>query len=176
MRANGHEDTFYMFQQASPEADNLWADAATTIPGALYWSSGLPGPEFRWDPLNPQRGLYRPAPIAVRSWADQDYVSHNIAEFTRTGFHGGLNYYRAMQPFFDRSSVFEGAKIMQPSLYINGLEDGLSRVRNPSTQDLLVGLPGLVDHISLENVGHWPQHEASETVNDALLSFLKALV
>src|SRR5579863_10176045 len=40
MRKSGHEKDFYMFEQIRPDADQIWADAAVTIPGVLYWASG----------------------------------------------------------------------------------------------------------------------------------------
>jgi hypothetical protein len=52
-------------------------------------------------------------------------TSHNVAEFKRTGFHGGLNYYRAAEPYFYLSAAWKGAKITQPSFYISGKADGL---------------------------------------------------
>ncbi len=54
------------------------------------------------------------------SWAEPDYVAYNITEFLRTGFHGGLNYYRAADPYFYLSAVYKGAKISQPSFYMAG--------------------------------------------------------
>lgn len=101
-------------------------------------------------------------------------MAWNIAEFQRTGFHGGLNYYRARQPFFARSAAFTGATIRQPSYYITGGADGLF-VRFPSTaDDIRAGMPGLIDQIVLDGVGHWPQHEASDAVSATLLAFLDA--
>ena len=38
MRKSGHRNDFYMFEQMRPEADQIWADAAVTIPGVLYWA------------------------------------------------------------------------------------------------------------------------------------------
>jgi len=68
--------------------------------------------------MDPARSLHRPAHGPLPAWADPDYVNHNIAEFQRTGFHGGLNYYRAAEPYFDLSGAFKGAKITQPSFFI----------------------------------------------------------
>ncbi len=172
MRAAGQEDTFYMFQQARLEADAQWADAASTIPGALYWASALPSAETRWSPFDPARALNRQAPVGVPAFADPEYVAFNIAEFERTGFHGGLNYYRALQPFFDLSAAYKGATIQQPSFFVMGRSDGLNEFGRPTADGLRVGLPGLVDFVDLDGVGHWPQHEAPDAVNGALLGFL----
>src|SRR5260370_32329226 len=53
MRAAGHGSDFYMFEQISPQADQIWSNAALTIPGALYWASGSALPAEAWNPLIP---------------------------------------------------------------------------------------------------------------------------
>jgi pimeloyl-ACP methyl ester carboxylesterase len=172
MRKAGH-DTFYMFEQIRPEADQIWADASVTIPGILYWASGSAPSDTRWSPMDPARSLHRPAPGPLPSWAEPDYVAHNVAEFRRTGFHGGLNYYRAAEPYFYLSAAFKGAKIHQPSLLMMGKEDGLKQLYPLTEDQLRVGLPGLVAYVELDGVGHWIQHEASAEVSEQLVKFLR---
>ena len=174
MRKSGHQDDFYMFEQIRPEADQTWADAAVSIPGALYWASGAAPADTRWSPLDPARGLHRPAPGPLPSWAEPDYVAHNITEFQRTGFHGGLNYYRAAEPYFYLSAAWKGAQITQPSFYVGGKADGLGTLY-PPFEKLRPGLPGLVGSLELDNVGHWVQHEASVQVSDQLVTFLRTV-
>jgi pimeloyl-ACP methyl ester carboxylesterase len=172
MRKSGHQNDFYMFEQMRPEADQIWADAAVTIPGILYWASGSAPAGTRWNPMDPARSLHRAAPGPLPSWAEADYVAYNIREFQRTGFHGALNYYRAAEPYFDLSAAFKGAKITQPSFYMAGKADGLQQLYPPMEQ-LRSSLPGLVGSIELDNVGHWVQHEAAIEVNEQLLKFLR---
>ena len=123
--------------------------------------------------MDPARSLHRPAPGPLPSWAESDYVNHNIAEFQRTGFHGGLNYYRAAEPYFDLSAAFKGAKITQPSFFIWGTADGLKELYPLTIDQMRGGLPGMVGGLELDNVGHWVQHEASDVVNDQLVKFLR---
>lgn len=172
MRNSGHESDFYMFEQIRPEADQVWADAAVTIPGVLYWASGSAPADTRWSPLNPARSLHRPGPVSLPSWAELDYVKHNVTEFQRTGFHGGLNYYRAAEPYFYLSAAFKGAKIMQPSFLIMGEADGLKQLYPLTEDQLRIGLPGLVGILELDNGGHWVQHEATDEASNQLLNFL----
>jgi pimeloyl-ACP methyl ester carboxylesterase len=172
-RKSGHQNDFYMFEQIRPDADQIWANAAATIPGILYWASGSAPADKRWSPMDPARSLHRPAPGPLPSWAESDYVDHSIAEFQRTGFHGGLNYYRAAEPYFDLSAAFKGAKITQPSFFIWGKADGLKELYPLTIDQLRAGLPGLVGGLELDNVGHWVQHEAPELVNDQLVKFLR---
>jgi pimeloyl-ACP methyl ester carboxylesterase len=174
MRKSGHQNDFYMFEQMKPEADQIWADAAVTIPGALYWASGSAPADKRWSPMDPARSLHRPAPGPLPSWAEPDYVAHNITEFQRTGFHGGLNYYRAAEPYFYLSGAWKGAMITQPSFYMAGKTDGL-RGLYPPVEKLGDGLPGLVGSLEIDDVGHWVHHEASAEVSDQLVKFLRTV-
>jgi len=108
------------------------------------------------------------------SWAASDYVAHNVAEFQRTGFHGGLNYYRAAEPYFYLSGAWKGAKITQPSFYIAGKADGLGELY-PPFEKLRGSLPGLVGNVEINHAGHWVQHEASAQVSDHLVTFLRTV-
>ena len=175
MRKSGHESDFYMFEQIRPEADQIWADAAVTIPGVLFWASASAPADQRWSPFDPVRSLHRPVPGPLPSWAEPDYVSHNVAEFQRTGFHGALNYYRAAEPYFHLSAAFKGAKIAQPSFLIWGKPDGLKELYPLTVDQVGAGLPGLVGALELDNVGHWVQHEASAEVSDQLVKFLRVV-
>lgn len=175
VRRAGLQDEFYIFEQIKPEADRIWADAAVTIPGILYWASASAPDGQRWSPMVPARSLYRPAPGPLPAWADPDYVTFNITEFQRTGFHAGLNYYRAFEPYFHLSSAFRGAKVMQPSFYISGEYDGLNELFPLSEQQLRAGLPNLVGSVQLKNVGHWLQHEAASELNRHLIGFIRTV-
>jgi pimeloyl-ACP methyl ester carboxylesterase len=175
MRKSGRQDDFYMFEQIRPDADQIWVDAAVTIPGILYWASGAAPADRRWSPMDPKRSLHRPAPGPLPSWAEPGYVNHNVAEFQRTGFHGGLNYYRAAEPYFYLSAAFKGVKIAQPSFFIWGKADGLKELYPLTVDQMRAGLPGLVGGLELDNVGHWVQHEAPDVVSDQLVKFLRTV-
>lgn len=171
LRAAGKTD-FYMFRQMRPEAETEWADAAVTIPGMYYWTSGQAPADGQWDPLDPARGLNRPSPVGLPDFVDAGDAAAAIAEFERYGFHGPLNYYRAIQPYYDAAGAFAGATVRQPSFFAFGAEDGLMKTREPAEGDLRKMLPDLRGFFRLDGVGHWPQLEATGQVNEALLGFL----
>jgi pimeloyl-ACP methyl ester carboxylesterase len=175
MRKSGHQDSFYMFEQIRPEADEIWSDAKATIPGALYWASAAAPADPRWSPMDPARSLHRAIPAQLPPWAESAYVNHNIGEFQRTGFHGRLNYYRAAEPYFHLSAAFKGAKVLQPSFFIWGKADGLRELYPLTIDQMRAGLPGLIGGLELDNVGHWVQHDASKVVSDQLVKFLRTL-
>ena len=171
LKAEGKDD-FYMFRQMHPEAEREWADAATTIPGMLYWTSGLPSPTDAWDPMDPSKSLTRPSPVGIPSFADPADVEAGIAGFERDGFHCPLNYYRAIQPYFDQAGAFVGALVRQPSFFAFGTEDGMVRMRAIREEDLAQNATDLRGFLPIEGIGHWPQLEAAEVVNRALTDFL----
>jgi pimeloyl-ACP methyl ester carboxylesterase len=175
MRQSGHQDTFYMFEQITPEADLIWANTAVTIPGILYWASGSAPTGTRWSPLDPSRSLHRAAPGSLPGWAEPDYVAHNISEFQRTGFHGELNYYRAAEPYFTLSAPWKGAKVAQPAFFMTGKSDGLKELYPITMDQIRAGVPGLAGGVELDGVGHWIQHEAAEQVSDQLVKFLRTV-
>jgi len=175
MRRAGHQDTFYMFEQMRPNAEEIWANANVTIPGVLYWASGSAPAAQRWSPMNPARSLYRPAPGQLPDWAAPDYVAHNIAEFQRTGFTGGLNYYRAAETWFHLSAPWKGAKMKQPAFFIWGNSDGQKEFYPYTIDQIAAGIPNLIEGVELDDVGHWVQHEASQTVNAKLVCFLSTI-
>jgi len=174
LRAEGQTD-FYMFRQMRPEADAAWANAEVTIPGVLYWTSGHAPAGTRWDPFDPERGLLRPAPGAL-PWLDGDYLADAVRSFSGNGFHGPLNYYRAIDPFFAvASGLYAGAVIRQPSWFLTGGRDGLNVVRRPTEAGLRGALPGLRGFTVIDEAGHWPQLETPAALESALLRFLGGL-
>jgi pimeloyl-ACP methyl ester carboxylesterase len=178
LRKRGLGDRYYAFDMMKPGSESNFEPAARTIPGIMYWLSGSAPTGTGWDPINPDRTMLRPSPVTVPSWVDPSYVQHNIRAFEKTGFRGGLNYYRSLEPTFDLMSAYKGALITQPSLYIWGAADGLCQFFHPTppkVEALRRDAPGLVDVVRLENVGHWIQHEASDRLNAELLKFLAAL-
>ena len=80
-----------------------------------------------------------------------------------------------MQPFFDLSSAYLGARIAQPSYFIWGKSDGLFPIYHLTEAAMRDRLPGLNAYVGLDGIGHWVQHEAAAEVNDRLLSFLSGV-
>ncbi|MGM4988193.1 alpha/beta fold hydrolase [Tardiphaga sp. 841_E9_N1_2] len=173
LKKAGKEDVFYMFQHIKLEADKQWADAATTYPGALYWMSGLPEASEGWTPMDPSKTMQRPSPIGVPPFADRGDAEIMIANFQRDGFHGPLNIYRGMQPYFDQAKAFAGKKIEQPAFFVFGTSDGMIKMRALKKEDVSALAPNLTGFLPIEGIGHWPQLEASEIVSNALVDFLR---
>lgn len=178
LRSQGLGERYYAFDMMKAGAEAGFEPAENSIPNILYWLSGSPPSSSGWDPIDPSRHMLRPAPVSTPTWADPEYIAHTISAFERSGFRGGLNYYRAAQATFDLMAAYKDKPIEQPSLYIWGLSDGLCRFLHqtvPTVEALRRTLPGLVDHVPLAGVGHWIQHEAPDRLNAELLKFLRTI-
>lgn len=173
LREKGQHD-FYMFRQMRPEADDEWADAKKTLPAAFYWTSGEAPKEERWHPMDANRGLLRPVPSGVPNFVDPTDFAVMVNQFERNGFRRPLNYYRALESYLDMTSAFAGCKIRIPAFFLVGAVDSLDEL-HPVTREILEHtLTDLRGFTTLQGVGHWPQLEAAEQTNAALLGFLDA--
>ena len=98
-------------------------------------------------------------------------------EFGRTGFQGGLNWYRVMtNPELQRDiDIFAGKKIEVPLLYISGTKDWLIYQHPGSIDKMREACTDFRGVKWVENAGHWVQQEQSETVVKQILEVLGKL-
>jgi pimeloyl-ACP methyl ester carboxylesterase len=114
-----------------------------------------------------------PQPGGLPEWLSRDALDHYIAEFTRTGFTGGLNWYRNFDRNWETTAELDGAKISVPCLFIGGTADPvLSFTRTDRAAD---AISGPYQQVMIDGAGHWLQQERPDEVNAALLEFLNGL-
>ena len=118
----------------------------------------------------------RPVP-ALPSWLTEADLDFYAAEFTRTGFRGGLNWYRNIDRNWELTAAFAGKTVDVPALYVAGDRDLV--VTFPGMDQLLPNLtrfvPKLRQTIMLPGCGHWTQQERPAEVNTGIIDFLKSL-
>ena len=124
-----------------------------------------PGPEGFVDRLaEPER---------LPGWISQDELDHYIGEFSRTGFTGGLNWYRNFDRNWETTPELAGAKISVPCLFIGGSADPvLVFTRRDRAAEVITGP---YREVMIDGAGHWLQQERPDEVNAHLLDFLKGL-
>ena len=179
MRRAFADSFFYIlyFQEPGVADADLGRDPATTMrrmlagvklqDGASFDSTGLSAGDGRGfvDRL--------PEPQDLPTWLSQAELDHYVAEFSRTGFTGGINWYRNFDRNWELTERLTGAKVEVPSLFIGGRLDPVLLMSPPSIQD-----GWLVDHrgnVFVDDAGHWVQQEKPAEVNAALLDFLRTL-
>ena len=114
-------------------------------------------------------------PTTLAGWLTEADIDVFATEFVRTGFRGGLNWYRNIDRNWELLAPFAGAKVIVPALYIAGDRDVV--VRFPGADQLIANLktfvPKLTKTIMLPGCGHWTQQERASEVNAALIEFLR---
>jgi pimeloyl-ACP methyl ester carboxylesterase len=172
------ENFFYIlyFQEPGVADAELNADPARTIRrmmGGLRASEGqgalirmaTPGPEGFIDRL--------PEPVGLPGWISQQELDHYITEFSRTGFTGGLNWYRNFDRNWETTPELAGAKISVPCLFIGGTADPVLSFTRADRASKVISGP--YRQVMLDGAGHWLQQERPDEVNAALLDFLSGL-
>jgi pimeloyl-ACP methyl ester carboxylesterase len=118
-----------------------------------------------------------PPPEKLPAWITDHDLDIYGAEFKRTGFRGGLNYYRNLDRNWELQASLAGAKVTIPALYVAGDRDFV--VAFPGTDQLLANLKNFVPNLRgiqmLPGCGHWTQQERPKEVNTAIIDFLKSL-
>ncbi|CZT14161.1 related to epoxide hydrolase [Ramularia collo-cygni] len=119
----------------------------------------------------------------TESWLPADDLRVYVQEWSRTGFQGALNWYRAQTASTPQSKkdmlLYAGRRIEVPCTFISGKQDW-GNFQQPGAfeayEDEKCVRPGcfkgtrLIDH-----AGHWVQQEQSQAVTKEVLDFLKGL-
>jgi pimeloyl-ACP methyl ester carboxylesterase len=116
-------------------------------------------------------------PVSLPSWLTAADVDFYVKEFTRTGFRGGLNWYRNIDRSWELLAPFAGSGVSVPGLYIVGDRDLV--VGFPGMEQIIANLahfvPQLRGTLMLPGCGHWTQQERPVEVNNAMIGFLQQL-
>jgi len=171
-------DNYYQlrFQQSGVAEHDFGPDVRAALRTLMYAASGSAPPEQRWQPMSSGpflAGLVDPG--AAPAWLGEDHLDALTAEFTRTGFRGGLSWYRNMDRSWELTAAFAGLRIHQPSMFITGEADPGYVGSRTAIAALPETLPGLRRSLVIPGAGHWIGEERPDEVNAALIEFLSGL-
>jgi pimeloyl-ACP methyl ester carboxylesterase len=97
---------------------------------------------------------------------EQD-VEVYVREYIRTGFRGGLNWYRNIDRNWELTRKYDDHKLAMPALFMVGSRD--STVKWMSPDAMKDRAPDLRIEF-VDGAGHWIQQERPDDVNRALLA------
>jgi pimeloyl-ACP methyl ester carboxylesterase len=178
MRQAFADNFFYIvyFQEPGVADADLARDPGTTMRRMLAGLSSDPGEQGLSGLAAPSGAGFvdrLPEPKELPAWLTQEELDHYTAEFTRTGFTGGINWYRNFDRNWELTPQLAGAKVTVPSLFIGGTLDPVLVMSPPGIMEGHV-----LDHrgnVLVEGAGHWVQQEKPGEVNEALVSFVRAV-
>lgn len=153
-------EDFYIvwFQQPGVAEAALERDVRRTLLAREVWSAAWGQSE---DDVPPP------------SWLSEEELAVYVEAFERTGFRGGLSYYRNLDRNWERTAHVADRRIEQPALFLTGERDP---VRTFMPAEAMTGwVTDLRASVVVPGAGHWVTQEAPEAVNDALLAWLDGL-
>jgi pimeloyl-ACP methyl ester carboxylesterase len=117
-----------------------------------------------------------PAEIAANRWLPDSELKVYSEDYQRTGFQGGLNWYRVRTTGRANGEleVFSGRTIDVPATFISGRSDwGIYQTPGAIEKMQKSACTRLKEIHLIEGAGHWVQQEQPDEVNRLLLGFLK---
>jgi pimeloyl-ACP methyl ester carboxylesterase len=178
------------FQEPGVAEAELERDPRATVRNMLYGASGDGAAAARAaaasSGASPNLGMVPKgggflrgsgAPATLPAWLSEADIDFYAGEFKRSGFRGGLNYYRNIDRNWELTAAFANVKVTVPALYVAGDRDMV--VSFPGTDQLLANLkqfvPALRNIQMLPGCGHWTQQERPSEVSAAIIDFVRGL-
>jgi pimeloyl-ACP methyl ester carboxylesterase len=181
------DSIFYQdyFQAPGVAEAELEGNVGSTVRMLLYTASAdVPVPEIA--PVNGGAGMVSRQhgllanminPASLPAWISEAEADVYIEQFSRSGYRGGLNWYRNISRNRELMAAFDGLKVAVPALYVVGDRDLVLAFQGMDSviADLPQRVPLLQQTIVLPRCGHWTQQERPEEVNSAIIGFLKSI-
>jgi pimeloyl-ACP methyl ester carboxylesterase len=177
------------FQTPGVAEAELDSDPRSFLRGVLYGNSGdgplrehgLPSDGVGMVPraggIRGRMSTLMVAPEVLPAWLTEADIDFYAGEFSRTGFRGGLNWYRNIDRNWELLAPFAGARLSVPALCMIGNLDltmGFRGARE-TVGNMKQSVPLLRETIMLPGCGHWTQQERAAEVNAAMIAFLRSL-
>jgi pimeloyl-ACP methyl ester carboxylesterase len=169
---------YQLYFQEPGKADQEFAqDPRNLLLRLFVGASGGISQEKRWRRLfSPDESFLDTLPKVeeLPHWLTEDELAFFAESFKRSGFTGGLNWYRNMDRDRELLGFLAGAKICQPSMFLAGAKDIVVEMYRRDIDLLEQTMPCLTAKTLIGGAGHWVQREKPDEVNRHLLQFLSA--
>jgi pimeloyl-ACP methyl ester carboxylesterase len=155
----GEEFYIVWFQKPGVADEALSRDVRRTLTTSRQWTSSWAEEEG----ANPRRP----------EWLSEEDLAVYVEAFERTGFTGGLNWYRNFDRNWELTAGVAERRVEQPAMFLTG---ELDLVRGFAPAESMQGwVTDLRSNVVVPGAGHWVQQQAPAEVNAALLDFLGGL-
>lgn len=121
-----------------------------------------------------------PRPKRFPSWQSEQEFQYMLHQYEKSGFQGGLNWYKVMDANWAYLRQYKGRKISQPALFLCGKEDRVVLQLHGGLENVVRGMKkhcgGGTEVVALQDTGHWCQQEQPDKVNRELLDFVNQVM
>ncbi|TDC93564.1 alpha/beta hydrolase [Actinomadura sp. 7K507] len=177
--AEQHFVHVHYFQEEGPADEELGGEPERFLANVFWALSG----GYRYLDIwrHPSAGngyldVLPEAPPLPWSWLSVDEFARYVDEFRRTGFSGGLNWYRAYDHVWKEKQSRPDEPVTVPTMFLVGDRDPVREMMGADALARMADLvPGLRDVHIIEGAGHFVQMEAPAEVNAAMLAFLDGI-
>jgi pimeloyl-ACP methyl ester carboxylesterase len=178
LKAAGKSDYYWIyFQEPGVAEAEFERDVRAALRRILTIGSGdTPRAHKMSLYVDPQKGFLGSAdPIPLPAWLTDHDLDVVATAYQRSGFRGGLNWYRNIDRNFELTAPWAGAVVSQPALFIAGTRDAVitGSLGQRALEELESVVPRLERKILIEGAGHWIQQERPAEVNAALIEFAR---
>jgi pimeloyl-ACP methyl ester carboxylesterase len=178
LRRAGKADYYYLYFQEQAAEDEFARDPRFTLGRILTIGSGDTPREHKMSMyVDRSKGFLGAArdPLPLPAWLTEADLDVFATEYARSGFRGGLNWYRNIDRNWELTAPWHGAKIMQPALFIAGTRDAVitGSMGKRALDEMNDVVPNLSAKILIDGAGHWIQQERPTEVNAALIDFAR---
>lgn len=165
-----YRDDYYFcrFQEAGMEAE--LAELGTKRVLESFICHRNPAPLFL-----PKGTMFGNTPDKLPEWLTEDELNYYVSKYEKSGFTGGLNYYRVMNLNWELNAPWAGSPITVPTKFIVGDMDSVYNalgakqyINSPLFKKIV---PLLEEVVVMENVAHWIQQEKAEEVTKHIADF-----
>jgi len=179
LKANGITNFYWQYFQTPGVAEAEFERDITRTFRTLIGPRGFSDPAEATF-IKPGKGFLGDAKDdrLLPSWLTEADIAVFVEAYKKSGFRGGLNWYRNIDRNWELTAPWHGAQIHQPSLFIAGSKDAVitGLIGAKRVNELEVVLPNLKGRLIIDGAGHWVQQERPDEVNAALIDFLRANV
>ena len=169
LRAMWGENYYIVHFQKPGEADAALAHDVRRVFTQLV-RSGVPLAETRkyWRGRNMVEAI-EGEELPGRPLLAEDELQVYVRAFERTGFTGGINWYRNLDRNWETTPGLAGARIEVPSLMITAEHDPVLR---PEMAEAMRGLVPDLEVVMIPGCGHWTQQEKPDDLNRTMVDWL----
>ncbi|KAI4323899.1 hypothetical protein L6164_023473 [Bauhinia variegata] len=122
-------------------------------------------------------GFNPDTPKTLPSWLSEQDLAYYTAKFEKTGFTGGLNYYRNFNRNWELIAPWTDSQVKVPVRFISGELDmvytSLSMKEYIHGGQFKKDVPNLEEVIIQEGVAHFNSQETAEEISNYILDFMK---